>query len=172
MAVRALRQASFMAIRAARVFSTLGSISIYTRRRFGDIAAVTAETNTTTPPQAKTLIWVVDDDPMVAEIVEAILKMHRYQTVVFARPQDAWEGFLEARPRPDLLLTDFLMDEMNGLELIEKCKQVQPNLKTILYSGSVGQDIFEERGIKPNNFLSKPFQPKELLAMIETLLKE
>ena len=127
---------------------------------------------TTEPGRApvKPLIYVVDDDPLVAEVVDAILQMQHYRTQVFQNPQSALEAFIEADPKPDLLFTDYVMDELNGMELIEKCKRIDPTLRTILYSGSVGQEIYQHHGINADNFLHKPFQPKALLDIIQKTL--
>ena len=120
--------------------------------------------------ESEALIYIVDDDKMVAEVVEAVLRMRRYQVRLFNDPQVALESFLEAKPKPDLLFTDYVMDQMNGLELIEKCRGIHPSLKTILYSGTIGRDIRNDSGTKPDIFISKPFNPKAVLETVRTVL--
>jgi len=120
--------------------------------------------------ESEALIYIVDDDKIVAEVVEAVLRMRRYQVRLFDDPQVALDTFLEANPKPDLLFTDYVMDRMNGLELIEKCRGTHPSLKTILYSGVVGQDIWNDSGTKPDIFISKPFDPKMVLETVRTVL--
>ena len=115
------------------------------------------------------LIYVVNDEIMVAEVVQAVLRMRSYQVRLFDNPQAALEAFIEADPKPDLLFTDYVMEEMSGLELIEQCKRIHPVLKTVLYSGSVGHELWEESETKPDNFLSKPFQPKALLEVVRSV---
>ena len=120
--------------------------------------------------ESEALIYIVDDDKIVAEVVEAVLRMRRYQVRLFDDPQVALDTFLEANPKPDLLFTDYVMDRMNGLELIEKCRRTHPCLKTILYSGTNGQDIWNDSGTKPDIFISKPFNPKMVLETVRTVL--
>jgi DNA-binding NtrC family response regulator len=120
--------------------------------------------------ESEALIYIVDDDKMVAEVVEAVLRTRRYQVRLFDDPQVALETFLEANPKPDLLFTDYVMDRMNGLELIEKCRGTHPSLKTILYSGTIGQDIWNDSETKPDDFISKPFNPKTVLEAVRTVL--
>lgn len=117
------------------------------------------------------LIYVVDDEIMVAEVVEAVLSLQAYRVRLFDNPQSALEAFIEEETKPDLLFTDFVMGEMTGLDLIEQCKRIHPPLKTILYSGSVGHEIWEESGTRPDDFLSKPFRPKALLEIVRNVLE-
>src|SRR5438477_4038233 len=83
------------------------------------------------------LVYVVDDEPMVGDVVQAILKMGGYDSVFFETPTAAFKAINEANPKPTLLLTDFQMPQMTGRELIQLCKKVHPRLKTILYSDNV-----------------------------------
>ena len=115
-------------------------------------------------------IYVVDDEPMVGELVATVLEMDGYQTSLFRNPAEALKAFITANPRPALLLTDFVMDGLNGMELIESCKRTQPTLKTILYSGNVGAEIIQRYAFKPDFFIRKPFHPKTLLDTVRLVL--
>lgn len=119
---------------------------------------------------ARGLIFIVDDDRMVADVVEAILGLENYRTRVFLDPQLALAAFKAAAPRPALLFTDFVMDGLNGIDLIDACRRLDPGLKTILYSGSVGHEILARGGSRPDSFLAKPFQPQALLDLVRSVL--
>ncbi|HOW64969.1 MAG TPA: response regulator [Candidatus Paceibacterota bacterium] len=119
-----------------------------------------------------TVIYVVDDEPMVGEVVQILLQMEGFEPKLFQDPAVALMDFLSANPRPSLLITDFVMGSMNGMELIDNCKRIQPDLKTILFSGNVGEKITSSYSVKPDRFVSKPFQPKVLIEVIRSLLKE
>src|SRR4051812_40700627 len=95
-------------------------------------------------PKNSPLVYIVDDEKMVADVVETVLKLKNYRTRLFLDPQEAWALIPEAVPTPDVLLTDFEMDGMNGMELIQHCKSRIPGLKTILYSGTVDESILRE----------------------------
>lgn len=116
------------------------------------------------------LIYVVDDESMIGEVVEVILKLKGFQPKFFTDPELALQTLISEERKPELLLTDFLMSPINGMELIERCKRVQPNLKTILYSGNVGEEITQYYSVKPDGFVSKPFLPKTLVATVRAVL--
>jgi len=115
------------------------------------------------------MVCVVDDEPMVGEVVQAILRVGGYQSVYYQDPILTLEAFKAANPKPDLLLTDFQMPQMTGRELIHQCKEVHPSLKTILYSGNVQEDTVSFYASKPDRFLRKPFTPKTLIDLVNSV---
>jgi DNA-binding NtrC family response regulator len=131
-----------------------------------------SENNSGDAQKMATVIYVVDDEPMVGEVVEILLQMEGFQPKLFQDPAVALMDFLAANPRPSLLITDFVMGSMNGMELIDNCKRIQPDLKTILFSGNVGEKITSSYSVKPDRFVGKPFQPKVLIEVIRSLLNE
>jgi DNA-binding NtrC family response regulator len=116
------------------------------------------------------LVFVVDDEPLVAEVVETILDLDGYRTRVFLEPEKALEELLETEQVPHLLLTDFRMPNMNGMELIRRSKEKYPDLKTILFSGHVDDSVMQAHPFKPDRFMRKPFYPETLLEMIRALV--
>ena len=118
------------------------------------------------------LIFVVDDEPMIGEIVSSILDLEGYRSAVFTDPRKALEAFTQANPKPELLMTDYVMGSMNGMELIHRCRTLAPRLKTILYSGNVTEDITSIYVFKPDAFLEKPFLPKTLLDLVHSVLEQ
>jgi len=121
-------------------------------------------------PHIPNLIYVVDDEPMIGAVVEVILKLEGFEARLFSNPHEALKVFAQAQTKPALLLTDFLMSPINGMELIQNCKKLDPELKTLLYSGNVREDILEYYPIKPDGFLSKPFLPKNLVGAVQNIL--
>lgn len=120
----------------------------------------------------KPLIVVVDDEPMVGELVETIFMMEGWDAQVFVSPQKALEAICGMEEPPGLLLTDFRMPGMNGMELIQSSKKRFPTLKTVLFSGNVDESIQTQYTIKANAFLRKPFYPQVLLDTVKNLLDE
>lgn len=122
------------------------------------------------PPKPAT-IYAVDDEEMITTVVEAILASEGYQVRAFQDPKRALRAFTEASPKPDLLITDFVMGEMNGMELIEACKKLVPELKTILLSGTVTEEFVRNLRAPPHKFLAKPFQAEQLVNAVGAVLK-
>src|SRR5437899_5615885 len=121
---------------------------------------------------ATALVYVVDDEPMVGDVVQAILKMGGYESVFFIDPNAAFKALKEANPKPTLLLTDYQMPQMTGRELIQHCKKIHPALKTILYSGNVQEETVAFYPARPDRFLRKPFTPKTLIDMVQSVLED
>jgi DNA-binding NtrC family response regulator len=121
-------------------------------------------------PPKETVVYVVDDEPLVAEVVASIVEMIGMKPVVFQNPATLLESFVSQQPPPKLLVTDFVMRPLNGIELIERCKALAPGLKTILFSGSVDESITSRCVEKPDKFLPKPLQLSVLAETIRDLL--
>ncbi len=130
----------------------------------------TSTFETLEPTSPGPLIYVVDDEPLVGQVVDICLRTAGYQTRLFHDPIEAVHAFEAALRKPDLLLADFQMPGMNGMEVIFRCKTCFPELKTISISGTLHVDELETFPIKPDIFIHKPFFPRELLEPVKTLL--
>jgi CheY-like chemotaxis protein len=119
---------------------------------------------------AGALIYVVDDEPLLLELATAILEPLGYRIKTFCSPETALRAFELADPGPALLITDFAMHSMTGLELAGACRRIRPKQKVLLVSGTVGPDILRDATVQPDRFLVKPYQTKQLIeAVAETL---
>ena len=118
------------------------------------------------------LIYVVDDEPMLLELASAILEPLGYTVETFRSAESALDAFKAAEPPPALLITDYAMHEMTGLDLGAACRQIQPKQKALLVSGTVEEDIYHNAAMKPDRFLAKPYQAKQLIDAVETLLAD
>lgn len=111
---------------------------------------------------------MVDDQEIFAEVVAAILRSEDFDTRTFESGEDAVEE-VERGAKPDILLTDYVMPGMSGMELIMKCRTLLDGLKTVLFSGQVNDEILSKYGVQPDRFIGKPFQPTVLLDLIAEL---
>ncbi len=118
----------------------------------------------------KPLIYIVDDEELLSDLAEVTLQPDGYQIKQFQDPELALKSFAKAQPKPDLLLTDYAMGKMNGIELIQKCKEIKPDLKAILISGTAGIEILLDAPVRVDHFLSKPYQPQALLELARAVL--
>jgi DNA-binding response OmpR family regulator len=122
------------------------------------------------PMARKATVFIVDDEPMVGEVVSALLSMEGLNTRLFTSPLDALEAFESAAEKPDLLITDFAMHPFDGIQLMTRCLETHPSLRTILYSGNTGMDTEIIHKTKADAYLNKPFLPRELIAKVQALV--
>jgi len=111
-------------------------------------------------------ILLCDDDPDVRGILGEVLQTEGYVLHVANGPS-ATLRILEEAPEIDLLIVDYAMPEMNGLELIQEACQRRPSLKTLLITGDVGA---LSGGISRVPLLPKPFGPTELAQRVSGIL--
>jgi len=112
-------------------------------------------------------IFVVDDEPMLLDLAQAILKPLGYDVRTFRDPQLALAEFPKSKPA--VLVTDYAMGAMSGMDLIRECRRLQPRQKTLLVSGTVDENIFADADAKPDAFLAKPYQVREFIELVKTL---
>jgi len=113
-------------------------------------------------------VFVVDDEPMLLELAEAILAPLGYIVRTFRDPELALKEFPAARPA--VVITDYAMGRMNGMDLIRECRRVNPRQRMILLSGTVDEHVFADAPYKPDQFLSKPYQIHELAERVRSLI--
>ena len=120
----------------------------------------------------KAIIYVVDDEALLLELACVILEPMGYELHTFRDPGTALQAFKAAEPRPSLLLTDYAMHSMNGLNLIEACRRLEPHQRTALISGTIEPDFLKNSKVKPDRFLAKPYQAKQLIELVQSMLAE
>lgn len=123
-------------------------------------------------PAVEHLIFVVDDEPMLLDLAEELLGPEGFKVRTFRDPGTAVAEYAAAQPRPSVVLTDYAMDSMNGLDVIRACRRINPAQRIILISGTVDENIFANSEAKPDTFLSKPYDPKVLVAAVRTLAED
>jgi CheY-like chemotaxis protein len=113
------------------------------------------------------LVFVVDDEWIIASTLAAILERHGYEAVFFTEPLEALEA---ARAQaPHLLISDVMMPTLSGVELAIQFRVLSPNCKVLLFSGQAGTaDLLLLAREQGHDFelLLKPVHPTELLKRI------
>jgi CheY-like chemotaxis protein len=123
-------------------------------------------------PNLKPHIYVVDDSTELGEMLEVFLNRAGYPTRVFNDPMDALAALGSSDPKPDLLVSDFHMPGINGLELIHRSRMVHPTLKIIAASAHILDEELEKYPVQPDRILPKQYTTAELLQMVHSLLAE
>ena len=119
-------------------------------------------------------ILVIDDDPLLRAIAGEILMGAGY-TVLEAEDGVAGMETLDVAPI-DLIITDMLMPEMDGVEAILNIRRLRPAIPVIAISAGAkhqpaGDLLRLARGLGADATLSKPLKKGELLALVEQLLE-
>jgi DNA-binding NtrC family response regulator len=131
----------------------------------------TEQQNSNPPRVDPLLVFVVDDESAIGEVVAIILRRNGYKPRFFQNPEHAWEVLVAEEPKPALLMTDYVMQPLNGMELIQRCKKQQPGLRTLLYSGNADEEILRQYSIEPDGFLQKPFLPSALIEVVRFVME-
>ena len=117
-------------------------------------------------------ILVVDDDALVIRLVETTLRRGGYEVLV---ARDGGEGLDSAMgEHPDLIVTDIMMPVMDGFEFTRRVR-TENTIKTtpiiMLSAKSEDEDIIKGLEIGADEYVTKPFSPRDLLARIGSMLE-
>jgi PAS domain S-box-containing protein len=120
------------------------------------------------------VVLVVEDEPGVKRMAERILAKAGYAVIGTTLGSRAIEICAGGGQAVDLLLTDVIMPEMLGTELVEKARAIQPDLQVIYMSG-YSHDVLAPRAMTGNGasaFIEKPFNARTLLEAVRRLLDD
>ena len=117
-------------------------------------------------------ILVIDDDASVREVVSQMLRMEGHEVAIAENGREAID--LIGRRRFDLVITDLIMPEKEGIETISEIRRGDQDIPILAISGGgrLGPADYLEtaRYIGADATLAKPFARQELIATIESLL--
>jgi len=115
----------------------------------------------------KPKILVADDERVIADTLAMILNQSGFE----ARPVYSGEAALALAStfEPDMLISDVIMADLNGIDAAIRIRNVLPNIKILLFSGQAATaDLLEKARAKGYEFeiLAKPVHPQDLLAKL------
>jgi two-component system alkaline phosphatase synthesis response regulator PhoP len=116
-------------------------------------------------------VLVVDDEIHIVHVVAIKLRNNGYEVITADNGAEAFEAAL--KEKPDIVVTDFQMPVMTGLELVEKMRQNEqtkdiPVIMLTARSFAISKE--QQESLQIAGCLSKPFSPKELLENIEDII--
>ncbi len=118
---------------------------------------------------AKTIL-AVDDERHIVRLVQVNLERHGYRVVTAFDGKDALEKI--AAERPDLVVLDVMMPYMDGFEVLRHLKQ-NPDTRALpvilLTAKAQDPDVYQGWRIGADCYLTKPFNPHELLSFIRRI---
>ena len=118
----------------------------------------------------KKKILVVDDEPSILELIEYNLESNNYQVTTAKDGQEAFDKV--SGQTFDLMLLDQMLPKMSGIEVLKKMRK-SDNLTPVIFLTAVDSEDNKIEGLisGADDYVTKPFSIKELLARIEVVLR-
>ena len=128
--------------------------------------------STPAPPVGKPVILVVEDEPGIADTLHYVLASDGFEPLHCASAREAVERF--AARAPDLAILDVGLPDMNGFELFRQLQALPggkrvPMLFLTARSAEIDRVVGLELGA--DDYVAKPFSPRELVARVRTILR-
>lgn len=126
---------------------------------------------------ARTKVLIVDDDPAIAQLIEAVLRQLGVRLIATAdNGQDALDRLQQKVQTPNIIILDMQMPVMNGFEFITKLRALPDadiNSIAILACTAIAKPevVNEAQRLGVNGFIVKPFSAKSLSERLETVLE-
>jgi CheY-like chemotaxis protein len=120
------------------------------------------------PRNRETTILIADDDSAILTLIADVLRQNQFAVVTASDGAQALARARAHRETIDLLLTDFDMPHLNGVQLATEVRQFLPDIMVVVMSGSPNKEAAAGSVTK---FLKKPFTAPMLLEMIDALLR-
>ena len=116
-------------------------------------------------------ILVVEDEPVLSQLVETSLKRRGYQVLVASSAESA-ENFAQNHKGPiHLLLTDVVMPQTSGREVAKRVCELRPQTRVMWMSGYTDEAVMQHGILEPGvHFLQKPFTPSTLAEKVRQVL--
>jgi len=118
-------------------------------------------------------ILLVDDEEMVVTLMQRILETQGYRVVVKTSPNEALKDFYSRPYEIDLVITDYAMPLMTGVELARRIFRIRPDIPIILvtgFSAKMTEDTAKTLGFR--RFATKPLGRADLIDLVRGILEE
>lgn len=118
-------------------------------------------------------LLLIDDDPNLILLVQDYLEFQGYQVTTVDNGKEALERLEEEIP--DLIICDIMMPEMDGYELVERIREdSRISWIPVIFLSAKGQPNDRVKGLNTGAdvYLIKPFEPEELVAQVESSLRQ
>lgn len=118
------------------------------------------------PDHSRTVL-LVDDEPAVTDSFKRIMRRQKFALLTADSPSSAYE--IMARYKVDVVISDFIMPEEDGIRFLARVRQLYPETLRILTTGDISNDTLEQAINKAEafKFIPKPHTPEHMLKVIE-----
>lgn len=116
-------------------------------------------------------ILVIDDEPTIRIFLNEILEVWGYECIEASRAQEGID--LIKKGEIDLLLLDIQLPQMNGLDAVQKIREIEKDMPILIITAFHNmKNVVEMLDVKIQGFVNKPFDMEELKMKIEQELEE
>jgi DNA-binding NtrC family response regulator len=127
----------------------------------------------TSPREEHQVLMIIDDEPMVTQSIKNFLSLEtEYEVLTFTSPVDALEAL--RTQSVDVIISDYLMPDINGIDFFLKAKEIQPHATRVLLTGYADK----ENAIKAINdvglyqYIEKPWENEDLRLIIRNAIEK
>ncbi len=147
------------------------TISLYLLRHTGSEVEKTSETSAETPSSHSETVLLVEDDPSMLELGNAMLENLGYTVLTARTPGEALDLAAGTSEVIHLLITDVVLPEMNGRDFADRLRHLRPEIKVLFMSGYTAEVIAHEGVLEEGIFfLQKPFLKADLSRKVREAL--
>jgi len=114
-------------------------------------------------------VLIAEDDPRQAEVLRRYLRSEGHEVTVVHDGLSALDA--ARRQRPDLLVLDVMMPQLDGLNVCRILRQESELMVLVLTARSTEDDLLRGLELGADDYLTKPYSPRELMARVRTLLR-
>ncbi len=124
-------------------------------------------------PKGKERILLVDDDKTIVISARNMLQRFGYKVTAFTDGQEALKGFSEKSSEFDLVITDHVMPNLTGEDIVQKMLRIRSDIPIILCTGNVGA-ISSEKAMAMGlwGLIAKPFTVRECAELVRRVLDQ
>jgi len=148
------------------------TFKIYLPRVEAAVETKQREQTVSAPVGGSETVLLVEDDDIVRDLACRVLAKRGYQVLEAASGREAVLLCERHRGEIQILITDVVLPQMNGRELAERVRPLQPDMRVLYISGYTGNAIIHHGVLRPGTFfLQKPFTPETLLLKVRQVLE-
>ena len=114
-------------------------------------------------------IIVIDDDEKLSGLIKDFLEPYKYQVTCFSQPEKALSKLKTLKP--ELIILDIMMPEIDGFQCLRKIRETSQVPVVMLTARGEVSDRIVGLELGADDYLPKPFDPRELLARIQSILR-
>jgi two-component system cell cycle sensor histidine kinase/response regulator CckA len=121
----------------------------------------------------KKTVLIVEDEDILRDLLQTMLEENGFTVIAAVDGEEAVETFQKHKDEIGVILSDLGLPKLGGWDAFLKMREIEPTLKGILASGYFEETVKAEI-IKSgaNNFIQKPYNPPEIVAMLRELLEK